>query len=140
MSDEALRTILSGSDLAVLATIKQDGRPQLSNVGYTFDAERDVLRVSVTDSRAKVANLRRDARATVLIQGDGRWKFAVAEVRAELFPVCTSPDDASVNELVDIYRTISGEHPEWDEFRQAMINDHRLPLHLHVERLYGMAG
>ena len=139
MSEDALRTIIANNSLCTLATIRRDGRPQLSQVGYTYDPGRDLLRVSVTDSRAKVKNLRRDPRATVLVQGEGRWQFAVAEVRAELLPVTTDPGDASADELVDIYRALSGEHPDWDEFRAAMVSDARLPLHLFVERVYGVA-
>lgn len=138
MSDEALRGIIASSTLCTLATIRRDGRPQLSQVSYAYDPGHDLLRVSVTDSRAKVKNLRRDPRATVLVLGEGRWQYAVAEVRAELHPVTTGPGDASADELVDIYRTLAGEHPDWDEFRAAMISEARLPLHLHVERVYGI--
>lgn len=138
MSDEALRGIIASSTLCTLATIRRDGRPQLSQVSYAFDRERDLLRVSVTGSRAKTANLRRDPRGTVLVHGEGRWQYAVAEVRAELWDVTADPADASADELVDIYRTLAGEHPDWDEFRTAMISEARLPLHLHVERVYGI--
>lgn len=138
MNDEALRTIIADGTLCTLATIRRDGRPQLSQVGYAYDPGRDVLRVSVTDSRAKTANLRRDPRGTVLVHGDGRWQYAVAEVRAELLPVTTDPGDASADELADLYRTLAGEHPDWDEFRAAMVAEGRLPLHLHVERVYGI--
>ncbi len=138
MSDDALRDIIAGHTLCTLATIRRDGRPQLSQVAHTYDRERDLLRVSVTASRAKTANLRRDPRGTVLVQGPGRWWYAVAEVRAELWDVTTKPDDQSAEELVDIYRTLAGEHPDWAEFRAAMIAEERLPLHLHVERVYGI--
>lgn len=138
MSEAGLRTTVEGSTLCTLATIRRDGRPQLSQVAYVYDRARDLLRVSVTDSRAKTRNLRRDPRGTVLVHGDGRWQYAVAEVRAEVLPVTTDPGDASAEELVDIYRTLAGEHPDWDEFREAMISERRLPLHLHVERLYGL--
>lgn len=138
MNDTALRTIIGGSSLCTLATIRRDGRPQLSQVGYAYDPARDLLRVSVTDTRAKTRNLRRDPRGTVLVHGQGRWQYAVAEVRAELLPITTDPGDASAEELVDLYRTLAGEHPDWDEFRAAMISEARLPLHLHVERVYGI--
>lgn len=139
MSDDPLRSIINQSHLATLATIRRDGRPQLSEVGYTYDPGTDVLRVSVTADRAKTANLRRDARATVLVHGSNRWVYAVAEVSATLWPVCATPDDASVDELVDIYRHISGEHPDWAEFREAMVAERRLPVHLAVTHVYGRA-
>lgn len=139
MDHDPLRDIISGGRLCVLATIRRDGRPQLSQVTYAYDRERDLIRVSVTDSRAKTANLRRDPRGTVLVQDAGGWAYAAAEVRAEVLPVTTEAHDASAEELVDIYRTVAGEHPDWDEFRAAMVSEGRLPLHLHVERVVGMA-
>lgn len=139
MSSDALRDLLDSRSLGTLATVKRDGRPQLSNVAYTYDRTADVLRISVTDDRAKTANLRRDPRASLVVSSADGWSYAVVEARAELLPVAASVDDASVEDLVGIYRELSGEHPDWAEFRQAMVADRRLPLHLHVERVYGMA-
>lgn len=138
MSNDALRDIIAAGSLCTLATIRRDGRPQLSQVSYAYDRDQDLLRVSVTDSRAKTANLRRDPRGTVLVQGRSRWAYAVAEVRAHVGDVTTDPQDESAQELVDIYRTLAGEHPDWEEFRAAMVQERRLPLHLHVERVYGI--
>lgn len=138
MSDDALRDIIAAGGLCTLATIRRDGRPQLSQVSYAYDRGQHLLRVSVTDSRAKTANLRRDPRGTVLVHGSSRWAYAVAEVRAQVWDVTTDPQDESAQELVDIYRTLAGEHPDWHEFRAAMVQEGRLPLHLHVERVYGI--
>jgi hypothetical protein len=65
--------------------------------------------------------------------------YVVAEGEAELTPVTTSPDDATAEELVDVYRAIAGEHPDWTEYRTAMIADDRLVLRIPVTRVYGMA-
>jgi PPOX class probable F420-dependent enzyme len=138
MTDDALRELISDSHLATLATIRRDGRPQLSNVSYTYDRERDLMRVSVTDGRAKTVNLRRDSRATVLVNAKDGWSYAAADVTATVLPVAAAPDDDSVEELISIYRAIGGEHPDWDDYRRAMVEDHRLPLHLHVDRVYGL--
>lgn len=54
-------------------------------------------------------------------------------------PVAEDPEDATVEELVALYRDAQGEHPDWDEFRAAMVRDRRLVLRLHVERAYGQA-
>lgn len=70
----------------MLATIKRDGRPQLSNVQYYFDARGLVLQVSITEPRAKTRNLRRDPRASLLVDADDGWSYAVAEGIAELTP------------------------------------------------------
>jgi len=135
---------LAGSrNLGALVTLKRDGRPQLSNVNYTLGAGPDVgtavVRVSVTDGRAKVANLRRDPRASLMVSTPDGWSYAVLEGTAELSPVAEREDDATVEELVEVYRAVRGEdHPDWDDYRRAMVADHRLVLRLHVEHVYGV--
>jgi PPOX class probable F420-dependent enzyme len=100
-----------------------------------------MVRISVVDGRAKVYNLRRDPRATVYVTSADGWTYAVLEGTAELSPVATAPDDDTVDELVEVYRAIRGEdHPDWDEYRAAMVADHRLVARLRVERAYGLAG
>ncbi|HEX5594912.1 MAG TPA: PPOX class F420-dependent oxidoreductase [Micromonosporaceae bacterium] len=137
-AQSALFDLLERRSLGVLATIKRDGRPQLSNVTYTFDRERNLIRVSVTDDRAKTANLRRDPRASFHVSSEDGWAYVVAEARAELSPVAAEPDDPTVEELIDIYRAVQGEHPDWADYRRAMVADRRIALHLHVERVYGL--
>ncbi|MEU9508274.1 PPOX class F420-dependent oxidoreductase [Micromonospora sp. NPDC048170] len=137
-TQRALADLIAGQRLGVLATLKRDGRPQLSTVIYAFDREAALIRASVTDGRAKTANLRRDPRASFHVSSDDGWAYAVAEARAELTPVAADPDDATVEELVDLYRAIQGEHPDWADYRRAMVSEGRLVLRLHVERLYGM--
>ncbi|MCM0674357.1 PPOX class F420-dependent oxidoreductase [Micromonospora phytophila] len=137
-AQRALTDLIAGRWLGVLATVKRDGRPQLSNVVYSFDREQGLIRVSVTDGRAKTANLRRDPRASFHVSSDDGWAYAVAEARAELTPVARQTGDATVDELVGLYRAVQGEHPDWDDFRRAMVAEGRLVLRLHVERVYGM--
>lgn len=140
MSDEALRAILAGpARTGVLTTLKRDGRPQLSVVSHHYDPASGTFRISVTDDRAKTRNLRRDPRASYLVQGQTQWQYAVAECEAELGPVTTEPDDAAADDLVALYRDIAGEHDDWDDYRAAMIRDKRLVLRLHVTRVYGLA-
>ena len=124
---------------AVLITLKSDGRPQSSNVMQWTDAE-GVVHVSVTDTRAKVRNVRRDPRVSIHVTSEDFWSYVVLEGDAELSPVSTSPDDATVDELVDYYRALNGEHPDWDEYRAAMVADQRLVLRLRPQRAYGMPG
>jgi PPOX class probable F420-dependent enzyme len=122
----------------VLATIRATGRPQLSNILYAL-GEDDVFRISVTDGRAKTANLRRDNRASLYVLGDSFWQYIVLEGSVDITPVAAAPDDKTVDQLVELYRTLQGqEHPDWDEYRAAMVNDHRLVLALRPERAYGM--
>jgi PPOX class probable F420-dependent enzyme len=137
-SEEALLGLLASRNVGVLATIKRDGRPQLSNVSHVVDRDRRLIRVSITDGRAKTANLRRDPRASFHVSSPDGWAYAVAEARAELSPVAAEPHDDTVAELVDVYRAIQGEHPDWADYRRAMVADRRLVLRLWVERIYGI--
>ena len=121
----------------VLATIKGDGRPQLSNVGYSYDADAQLVRVSVTDSRAKTRNLRADPRVTLHVASKDFWTWVAVEGAAELTPVAADPHDAAVEELVTYYRGINGEHPNWDEYRAAMVADRRLVVRFRPEHTYG---
>lgn len=131
-------TFLAGRHFGVLATLKRDGRPQLSTVGFAYDPATRTVSVSVTDGRAKTANLRRDPRVSLHAASDDGWTYVVAEGTAELSPVAADPHDATVDALVALYRTLSGEHPDWAEFRQAMVDEHRLVLRIYVDRVYGM--
>ena len=140
MSDEALRDILAiPGSRGILTTLKRDGRPQLSVVFHHWDAATSTLSISVTDDRAKTRNLRRDPRASYLVMGATPWKYVVAEAEAELGEVTRDPHDAVADDLVELYRALSGEHPDWEEFRAAMVAQHRLVLRLHVTRVYGQA-
>lgn len=129
--------LLAGHRLGVLATIQPDGRPHLSNIIYAFDPVQRLIRVSLTDGRVKTRNLRGDPRATLHVNTTDGWAWAAAEGTAELTPPATDPADATVDELVDLYRSISGEHPDWDDYRRAMAAEHRLVLRLQITRLYG---
>ncbi len=121
----------------VLTTLKRDGTPQMSIVGFAYDDQDRLIRISVTDSRAKTRNLRRDPRASLLVTPPSMRGYVVLEGTAELTPVARQPDDATVDELVDLYRTIAGEHPDWAEFRQAMVDERRLVLRIAVSHTYG---
>jgi PPOX class probable F420-dependent enzyme len=125
-----------GRTVGTLATIRANGRPQLSNILYVVGD--DTITISVTDTRAKTANLRRDPRASLYVVGDNVYQWVVIEAMAELSPVAADPHDATVDALVAYYRAGQGEHPDWDEYRAAMVTDKRLVLTLRPERAYGM--
>ena len=139
MTDDALHSLLASRHQAVLATLKRDGRPQLSNVVYGYDATERLIRVSITDDRAKTRNLRRDPRASLHVTTERFWPYVVAEGVADLSPVTADPGDDVVEELVALYRSIQGEHPDWDDYRAAMVRERRLVLRLPVDRVYGSA-
>jgi PPOX class probable F420-dependent enzyme len=98
----------------------------------------DTLLISMTDDRVKTRNLRRDPRASLYVQGDNFWTWVVIEATAELSAVAADPHDATADALVEYYRLGSGEHSDWEEYRAAMVSDHRLVLTLHPERAYGL--
>lgn len=121
----------------MLLAIKSDGRPQSSNIAYVVNDAGQIL-ISVTEGRAKTKNLRRDPRASLHVNRDDFWAYVVVEANVELTPVAASPDDDTVDQLVEYYRAVAGEHDNWDEYRQAMVDDQRLILTLTPTHAYGM--
>ena len=136
--DDKLLAVLCGNSLGVLATIKSDGRPQLSNVSYWFDKQNLAIQASITEERAKTRNLRRDPRASIHVTSDDGWAYAVAEGEATLTPPAAAPDDETVEALIGLYRNIAGEHPDWDDYRRAMVDERRVLLTIPVAHVYGM--
>ena len=136
--DDKLLALLSGNSLGVLATIKRDGRPQLSNVSYWFDKQHLAIQASITEERAKTRNLRRDPRASIHVSSDDGWSYAVAEGDAILTPPAAARDDDTVEALIALYRNIAGEHPDWDDYRRAMVDERRVLLTIPVAHVYGM--
>lgn len=131
------RKLLAEGRLGVLATIKSDGRPQLTPVLPVYDPEADVIHISTTEGTAKTANLRRDARATLEVTGqDGRC-WATAEGVARLTGPGTDPNGPEVDALVEYYRLGAGEHPDWDEYRTTMVSDRRVLVTMTVDHVYG---
>ena len=136
MDTAALRSLVDSKHQGVLVTLKTDGRPQLSNIAYTV-GDDDVIRISVTEGRAKTANLRRDPRAALEITGPDRYTWATAEGTVTLIGPGTEPDGPEVEALVDYYRKAAGEHPDWDEYRRVMVADRRVLMVMSVDRVYG---
>ncbi|GAA1214819.1 PPOX class F420-dependent oxidoreductase [Pseudonocardia alaniniphila] len=129
--------LLAESRLGVLATIKSDGRPQLSPVTPFYDRDAGVIYVSMTEGRAKTANLRRDPRAALEVTSQDGWSWATADGTATLIGPGTDPHGPEVEALVDYYRKAAGEHPNWDEYRAVMVEDRRVLMKLKVEKTYG---
>jgi PPOX class probable F420-dependent enzyme len=113
----------------VVITIRSDGSPQSSNVGYAvLDG---VVKVSVTDDRAKTRNLRRDPRGVLHVTGDSWWQYVSVRVTAQLSDVTTTPGDDVGQELLRLYDSIAPEpHPDPQEFYEAMVAERRLVLSL----------
>src|SRR5215471_124347 len=130
--------LVAGQRQGVLVSLRKDGRPQLFNVNYAWYPEEQTIRVSTTDDRAKTGNMRRDPRVSFHVTSGDFWSYVVVDGHADLSAVARDPRDEAVEELVDLYRAVQGDHPDWDDYRAAMVRDRRLVVRLRAERAYGM--
>ena len=121
--DRRMLDFVAGHRAGVLATLKRDGRPQLSNLFYAYDPRANLVRISVTADRAKTRNVQADPRVTLHVTSPDFWSWVAV--------------DATVDELVAYYRATNGEHGNWDEYRAAMVADRRLVLRFTPEHTYG---
>ena len=135
--DPALLDLFARLRGGSLITLKRDGRPQASVVIHAWDSATRSIRVSLTEDRAKTRNLRRDPRASYQVVSPDLRAWAVGEGFAELTPPAAHPHDATVEALVALYRTLAGEHPDWAEYRAAMVADRRVLMTMRVEKVYG---
>lgn len=131
------RELLAQTGIGVLATIRSSGLPQLSPVTHHYDRATDTIYVSMTDSRAKTRNLRRDPRAALEVTGPDGYTWATAEGEVSLIGPGTDPYGPEVEALVDYYRKAAGEHPDWDEYRSVMVSDRRVLMVMRVTHVYG---
>jgi PPOX class probable F420-dependent enzyme len=123
------REFLRSHHRGVLATSRSDGRPQLSPVIATVDAEGRVL-VSTRETAIKTKNLARDPRATLCVLNDGFFgEWIVIDGTAEIIHL---PEAMEV--LIDYYRRAAGEHPDWDSYREAMQRQQRVILRITIIR------
>jgi PPOX class probable F420-dependent enzyme len=114
---------------AVLATRRSDGSPQLSPIVAAVDDDGAIL-ISTRETAVKAKNLARDPRASLCVINDGFWgQWIQVDGTAEIVHL---PDALEL--LVDYYRRISGEHPDWAEYRSAMVRDQRLIVRITIER------
>jgi PPOX class probable F420-dependent enzyme len=120
---------IAGNARAILATTRSDGRPQLSPVVVAIDADGRVL-ISTRETAIKAKNLARDPRASLCVINNGFFgEWVQAEGNAELIHL---PDALPL--LEDYYRRISGEHPDWEDYRAAMRRDKRLIVRIAIDR------
>ena len=133
--DQALEWA-AGRTPAVLVTIKSDGSPQTSDVA--FAVIDDEIVISVTGDRAKTTNMRRDARVVLHVTAPSEWSYVAFSGEVALSPVTTDPNDATADELVAYFEAVSGSpHPDWDEYRSAMVAERRIVAHLRPTRAVG---
>lgn len=120
----------------VLLTLKADGRPQASNIMYAV-GDDGLVRISATADRAKSSNARRDPRVSLHVTSNDFWSYVVIDGDADVTPTAEAPDDATVDELVELYRTLQGEHDDWDAYRRSMVDDRRLVIRIRPTHAYG---
>jgi PPOX class probable F420-dependent enzyme len=138
MIEDRFAGLLAARRQGVLVTTRANGWPQLSNVLYGWDQAEQIIRISATDDRAKTRNLRRNRQASFHVSSEDFWSYVVVDGHAELSEVAKDPHDAAVAELAELYRSVQGEHPDWDDFRAAMVRDRRLVIRVPAERAYGL--
>ena len=132
-----LHALLADANLGILATLKSDGRPQLSPVMPHYDRDAGRIYISTADGYAKTANIRRDPRVSLEVTSPDARAWATAEGTATLTGPSTDPDSPEVQALVDYYRAAAGDHPDWPEYRAAMVTSKRVLITSTVDRVYG---
>jgi len=126
--DEALGFIRANHH-GVMATTRADGRPALSPIACDVDADGKVV-VSTRETAMKVKHLERDPRASICVLNEGFFgQWVQVEGTAEIVHLPEAMDG-----LVDYYRRVSGEHPDWDDYRAAMVRDRRVLVRITVDR------
>jgi len=129
MDLDSAREFLRANHRAVLATFRADGRPQLSPITCALDDSGRVL-ISTREPAIKARNLRRDPRASLCVMNDGFYgEWLQVEGEAE---VISLPE--AMDLLIEYYRLASGEHPDWDDYRAAMVRDRRVLLRISITR------
>jgi PPOX class probable F420-dependent enzyme len=121
---------------SVLVTARRDGRSQLSNVMHSFRQD-GCIRISVTADRAKYRNLERKLWAALYITTSDFSAYVVIEGDVGLTPVAARPDDETVEELVDHFRALKGEHADWTAYRETMVKERRAIVRIFPTQAYG---
>jgi PPOX class probable F420-dependent enzyme len=130
MNLDAAREYIRANHRAVLATMRRDGTPQMSPVAAAVDASGAVV-VSSRETAVKTKNVRRDPRAWLCVFPDAFYGERFVQVEGNV-TVVSLP--AAMEPLVDYYRAVAGEHPDWDDYRAAMQRDKRVVIRLELTR------
>lgn len=129
MQPEQARDFLRANHRAVVATSRADGRPQLSPVTCGLDEAGRVI-ISTRETAVKTGNLRRNPLASLCVFTDGFFgPWVQVEGKAEIISL---PE--AMEFLVEYYRLLSGEHPDWADYRAAMVRDRRCLIRIEITR------
>jgi PPOX class probable F420-dependent enzyme len=135
--EQQLLDLIASNRQGILAGVKRDGYPHLTNVLYVWDSEQRIARVSTTADRVKGRIFRRDSHAALHVPGPHFWSYAVAECDAQTSALATTPGDDACRELFEVHSVFYGELDEAEFFAQ-MIEAKRLVVRLRVHKLYGV--
>ena len=122
------RAFLREHHRGILATFRSDARPQMSPIAVGVDADGRGI-VSTREDAYKVRNIRKDPRVSICVTSDDFWRWIQVDGTAT---VLSLPE--AMEPLVDYYRTLSGEHPDWDDYRRAMQDQRRVLLRIDIHR------
>lgn len=136
--EQALLDVIGANRQGILAGVTRAGYPHLTNVLYGWDPVERIARVSTTADRVKGRILRRDPRAALHVPGGHFWSFAVGEGDAQLSAVARTPGDEASRELLQLHAAFFGEAKDEDAFYAQMIDNKRLVVRLHINRVYGV--
>lgn len=130
MTEAEALELVGRNTRGVLATIRRDGRPQLSHVSYTLDDD-GLIKISTTRDRAKTHNARRDNRVSMAVVTESWYQYLVVD------GTCAIREQDVLPELRHVYERIRGEpHPNWQEFDEAMEREERVLLAITISRMY----
>jgi PPOX class probable F420-dependent enzyme len=130
LTADDVRDFIRSHHRGVLATTRRDGGAQLSPVLVGVDDDGSLM-ISTRETAIKTANARRHGYGSVCVFEDnffGQWVQAEGRIEVESMP-------AALEGLVRYYRLTAGEHPDWEDYRQAMQRDRRVILRLRIERV-----
>jgi PPOX class probable F420-dependent enzyme len=139
MLPENIRAFVAGTNRGVLTTFRRDGAAQMSII--TCGPYRDGVAFTTTANRAKLLNVLRDPRCSLLISNENWWGFVVLDGRAQIISASNTGADEYRDALRDVYRTAAGEeHSNWEEYDQAMRDDKRSAVIVIPDRIYGTSA
>ena len=138
MLPDKVRDFATQTHRGVLTTFRRNGAVQISII--SCGPYRDGIAFTVTETRVKLKNLRRDPRCSLMVSNENWWGFVVLEGKATILSMDNTPSDEFRDALRDTYRTASGEeHCNWEEYDQAMKDDRRSVIIVVPDHIYGTA-
>ena len=137
MLTDKVKEFMSTNHKAVLTTYRKNGNAQMSII--VVGPYRDGAAFTTTADRAKLRNLNRAARCTLLVSQDSWWGFLVLEGHAEILSPANTEAEVYRETLRGVYRSIAGEHSNWEEYDQAMLDEGRSAVIVIPDRVYGTA-